>query len=135
VLAVAVAAWFSAGWASIAVGAGAIAPNFEATNPRHAVRLEGSLIALVSQVAFMVLSGVGIALPLVARVLPLGLGVLAVVAGPLLTGARLGWWSWCSRLGRARCAGPALFVCDFCLGLALGLVGSWPVELASIPLT
>ena len=78
------AAWFGSGLAAIAVGAGAIAPNFEATNPRRAVRFEGSLLALAGEAMFAGLSAAALLLPLAASGLPPPLRPLAAALAPLL---------------------------------------------------
>jgi len=44
--------WVAAGMAAIGVGAGALAPNFDGTDARRAVRLEGILIFFVVAVVF-----------------------------------------------------------------------------------
>jgi ABC-2 type transport system permease protein len=78
------AAWFGSGLAAIAVGAGAIAPNFETTNPRRAVRFEGSLLALAGEAVFAGLSAGALLLPVGASALPPPLGPLTAALAPAL---------------------------------------------------
>src|SRR5205807_490877 len=105
--AVLVLAWISAGMAVTSVGAGAMWPNFEADDPRRAVRFESTVIGLASQFAFGVLSAGALTLLLVAEhqraVFALPLAAFALVAtamaavvagGVLVLGARsLDRWS------------------------------------------
>jgi Putative ATP-binding cassette len=83
--------WLSAGLAAISVGAGAIAPDFEAPPAGRGVKIEASLIALAMQMAFILLSVVPLALVLASPYASLSLRLIAdgVAAGLLVAAAAL----------------------------------------------
>jgi ABC-2 type transport system permease protein len=91
--------WFSAGMAAVALGAGAIAPNFEAANPRRAVGFLGGLVSMAGQTLFCACSAgavvvaaigaAGIVPPAMLVLSPLLLlAAVAVVAFILAQGVR-----------------------------------------------
>jgi ABC-2 type transport system permease protein len=63
-------AWIAAGMAAIGVGAGAAAPNFEASNPQRAIHFHAGLLALAADVAFALLSCGAVLLLVISRLLP-----------------------------------------------------------------
>jgi hypothetical protein len=85
---VATFAWLSAGMAVIGVCAGAIAPNFAATDPRRAVRFEGGLASIAGELCFGGASLCALALILLARHQLAGAALpLTLVAAVLAVGA------------------------------------------------
>jgi ABC-2 type transport system permease protein len=90
-LLVAVLLAVSTGMAAIAVGAGAMAPEFDATDPRRAVRLEGVLVCVIVEAAFTALAAGAVASWIAAAHLagPLVLPLAALGAGLALAAAAL----------------------------------------------
>jgi hypothetical protein len=73
----------SACMAAIGVGAGASAPNFEASNPQRAVHFQGGLLAMAADMAFTLLSFGAVVLVVFSRLLPPGPGRLLALAAVL----------------------------------------------------
>ena len=105
--ALALVAWISAGMGAIGVGAGAVAPNFETSNPQRAVRFQASLLAMGAEAVFALLSLASVLLFMLsglvggqlrfwvalAAVAPLAMGA-ALVLGVLAFGnGRLAAWA------------------------------------------
>ncbi|PZR97059.1 MAG: hypothetical protein DLM67_08835 [Candidatus Nephthysia bennettiae] len=83
-------AWIAAGMAVIGVGAGAVAPNFEASNPQRAIHFQAGLLAMAADVAFALLSCGAVLLLIVSRLLAPDTGRLLALAAVLPATAAAG---------------------------------------------